>query len=63
MKYKSKVYCNICLANDSEEPNKVFIQATHKGEIVDICTSCMPTIIHGSGIAIKSNDEILEEIK
>ncbi|ANE32918.1 hypothetical protein [Campylobacter hyointestinalis] len=60
MKQNNKVYCNICLDSDD---NAVFIQAIHKGENVDICTSCMPTVIHGSGSAIKSNAEVKNEVE
>ena len=32
------------------------------GEEVDICTSCIPSVIHGSGMVVKSNEEIKAEI-
>ncbi|ANE36265.1 hypothetical protein CIG11343_1252 [Campylobacter iguaniorum] len=63
MKKDGQIYCNICLASDKEEPNIVFIQAIHKGQNIDICTSCMPTVIHGSGSSIKSNEEVQNKIK
>ena len=31
-------------------------------EVVDICTSCIPSVIHGSGMVVKSNEEIKAEI-
>ena len=42
--------------------NAVFIHAHKNGEEVDICTSCIPSVIHGSGMVVKSNEEIKAEI-
>lgn len=62
MKTKDAVYCNVCLESDKDRPNVVFVQAICNGENIDVCTACMPTIIHGSGEAVKSNDEVKKEL-
>ena len=54
--------CNICLLKSSEDDNAVFIKAHKNGEDVHVCTSCMPSVIHGSGIVVKSNSEVESEL-
>lgn len=60
MKINNQIFCNVCLAASSE--NIVFLKATKNNEEVDICTSCVPTVIHGSGMLVKSNDEVEKEL-
>jgi len=55
--------CNICSLKSSDDENAVFIKAHKSGETVHICTSCMPSVIHGSGMVVKSNSEIEEELQ
>lgn len=62
MKSGNIYICNICSLKSSEDENAVFIKAHKNGEDVDICTSCMPSVIHGSGMVVKSNSEIQSEL-
>ncbi len=55
--------CNVCLKTSKDEPGAVFIKATKNGEDVDICTSCIPHIIHSSGDVVKSNEEVKAEVE
>lgn len=55
------VICNVCGIRSDKESDVVYISAVKNGEKVDICTSCIPNVIHGSGLVVKSNDEIEEE--
>lgn len=63
MREIADIICNVCGAKMSENADAVFIKACKGGEEVDICTSCMPSVIHGSGSVVKSNDEIRAEIR
>lgn len=62
MREKDLVVCNVCGLKSSDDKNAVFIHAYKNGEEVDICTSCIPSVIHGSGMVVKSNEEIKAEI-
>lgn len=62
MRKNDEVVCNVCGLSSKDEPNAVFIQAVKGGESVDVCTSCMPTIIHGSGSVVRSNEELAVEL-
>ncbi|MBZ7987799.1 hypothetical protein [Campylobacter canadensis] len=62
MKIDNKVFCNVCLASSCDDEHIVFLKATKNNEEVDICTSCVPSVIHGSGMVVKSNDEVKKEI-
>ena len=62
MRKKDLVVCNVCGLKSSDDKNAVFIPARKNGEEVDICTSCIPSVIHGSGMVVKSNEEIKAEI-
>lgn len=55
--------CNVCLKTSQDVPGTVFIKATKDGESVDVCTSCIPHIIHGSGDVVKSNEAVKAEVK
>ncbi len=63
MKKDDVVYCNVCLDNSKESPDAVFLQAICHGEHIDVCTACMPTLIHG-GVenAVKTNAQVEKEI-
>ena len=54
--------CNVCLKTSQDAPGPVFIKATKDGEAVDVCTACIPHIIHGSGDVVKSNEAIKAEV-
>ncbi|MCD8213381.1 MAG: hypothetical protein LUC34_04970 [Campylobacter sp.] len=56
------IVCNVCGLKNTDDNNAVFIHANKNGEEVDICTSCIPSVIHGSGMVVKSNEEIKAEI-
>lgn len=58
MKIENIVTCNVCQKSNSEDKNAVFLQAYKGDEIVHICTSCIPHVIHGSGEVVKSNKDI-----
>ncbi|BCX80071.1 hypothetical protein [Campylobacter sp. 19-13652] len=62
MKKNDEVICNVCGISSKDEKDAVFIQAIKGGESVDICTSCMPTVIHGSGSVVRSNESIAAEL-
>ena len=62
MREKDLVVCNVCGLKSSDDTNAVFIHAHKNVEEVDICTSCVPSVIHGSGMVVKSNEEIKTEI-
>lgn len=60
---KDNVYiCNVCGLISSEDKDAVFIKANKGEEEIHICTSCIPAVIHGSGLSVKSNSEIEAEI-
>jgi len=40
----------------------VFITAHCRGEEVHICTGCIPSVIHGSGEVVKSNEEVKKAV-
>ncbi|WP_024954145.1 hypothetical protein [Sulfurospirillum arcachonense] len=54
--------CNVCFKSSQDEKDAVFIKATKSGEAVEICTNCIPHIIHGSGDVVKSNNEAKTQI-
>lgn len=56
------VVCNVCGLKSAEDENAVFIHAHKNGDEVDICTSCIPSVIHGSGMVVKSNDELKQDM-
>lgn len=62
MKKNNEIYCNVCLTSNIDDPNVVFIQAIYHNENIDVCTSCMPTLIHSCASAIKSNEEVAAEL-
>jgi hypothetical protein len=53
--------CNVCLKTSKDAPGAVFIKATKGAESVDVCTGCIPHIIHGSGDVVKSNEAVKAE--
>ena len=56
-------FCHLFGQKSTENENAVFIRAHKNGEEVDICTACIPSVIHGSGMVVKSNSEIEEELQ
>jgi len=62
MKIDNVNVCNVCLKTSQDAPGTVFIQATKDGEAVDVCTACIPHIIHGSGDVVKSNEAVKAEV-
>lgn len=58
MKKENIVTCNVCQRPSSEDKNAVYLQAYKGDEVVHICTSCIPHVIHGSGEVVKSNKEL-----
>ncbi|KEA45995.1 hypothetical protein CR66_04275 [Campylobacter mucosalis] len=62
MRENNLVVCNVCGQKSTDNQTAVFIKAHKNGEEVDICTSCIPSVIHGSGMVVKSNEDIKAEI-
>ncbi|MBL0707809.1 MAG: hypothetical protein JJW00_02055 [Sulfurimonas sp.] len=62
MEINNITVCNVCLKTSKDVPGTVFVKATKDGEAVDVCTSCIPHIIHGSGDVVKSNAEVQAEV-
>ena len=63
MRTENIVVCNVCGQKSTENENAVFVRAHKNGEEVDICTACIPSVIHGSGLVVRSNDEIKEDME
>lgn len=61
MEINGIIVCNVCGLKSSEDKDTVFIKAHKNGQSVDICTSCIPSVIHGSGEVVKTNEEIEAE--
>lgn len=61
MKINNINICNVCLKTSKDASETVFIKATKDGEVVDVCTGCIPHIIHGSGDVVKSNETVKAE--
>ncbi|NLC28553.1 MAG: hypothetical protein GX780_07250 [Campylobacteraceae bacterium] len=53
--------CNVCARPSDQDPSAVFIHAHKGGELVHICTACIPHVIHGSGDVVKPNATIQAE--
>ena len=62
MKIGEIYVCNVCGLKSDENENAVFIHTHKNGEEVDVCTSCIPSVIHGSGMVVRSNDEVKEDL-
>jgi len=62
MEINNTQVCNVCLKSSDTDSNAVFIKATKGGESVDVCTACIPHIIHGSGDAVKANETVKKEL-
>ncbi len=50
--------CNVCLASSEDGAKRVYVKAVCGGEEVHVCTACLPTVIHQSADAVKSNEEV-----
>ncbi|MFL1705531.1 hypothetical protein ACHJH3_00840 [Campylobacter sp. MOP7] len=62
MKINGMYVCNVCGITSEENSNAVFIHAHKNGQEVEICTSCIPSVVHGSGVVVKSNEELLDDM-
>lgn len=62
MVFKDEIICNVCMLKASEDENAVFIKGNKNGKSIDICTNCIPSVIHGSGMIVKSDEEILKDL-
>ena len=50
--------CNVCLKPSNDGQKRVYVKAICSGEEVHVCTACLPTVIHESANAVKSNVEV-----
>lgn len=62
MEINNTQVCNVCFKSSTDDSSAVFIKATKGGEDVDVCTACIPHIIHGSGDVVKANDAVKKEL-
>ena len=62
MELNEKVYCNVCGASN-EDATKVFVQAVFGDNQIHICTSCIPSVIHGGSDVVKTNDELKAQVE
>ncbi|MBT0879581.1 MULTISPECIES: hypothetical protein [unclassified Campylobacter] len=62
MVLNNEIICNVCSLKASEDEHAVFIRAHKNNKPVDICTSCIPSVIHGSGMVVKSDEEIIKDL-
>ena len=62
MELNGKVYCNVCGAN-SMESSAVFVEAVFKDEKINVCTSCIPSVIHGGSDVVNTNEELKAKIE
>ncbi len=62
MEINNTQICNVCLKSSENDKNAVFLKATKAGEAIDVCTGCIPSIIHGSGDVVKSNEDVKKEL-
>lgn len=62
MEINNTTICNVCLTSSETTKGTVFIKAVKDGESVDVCTACIPHIIHGSGDVVKSNEIVKVEL-
>jgi len=56
-------FCNICQKSTKDAPKTIFVQGILEGEIIHICTSCIPTLVHGGGKGVLNNKELKEIVK
>ncbi len=50
--------CNVCLKASNDGQKRVYVKAICDDEEVFVCTACLPTVIHESANAVKSNAEV-----
>lgn len=62
MKIYDQVVCNVCGISSKESKDSVFIQAIKGGESVDICTACIPSVVHGSGAVVHLNAQVAKDL-
>ena len=61
MELNGKIYCNVCGANN-EDKTKVFLPAVFGDNSVHICTSCIPSVIHGGSEVVNTNEELAAKV-
>ncbi|WP_458700122.1 hypothetical protein ACKGJI_09860 [Sulfurospirillum sp. 1307] len=62
MEINNTQVCNVCLKTSDDDKGAVFLKAKKGGEDIDVCTNCIPHIIHGSGDVVKSNEDVKKEL-
>ncbi len=62
MEVDNKQYCNVCMVKSNDQVKTVYIKAVCLGEEVHICTSCIPSVIHGSGEVVNTNAEVKAKV-
>ena len=62
MELNSKVYCNVCGASNDDK-TKVFVSAVFGDENIHICTSCIPSVIHGGSEVVNTNEELKSKVQ
>ena len=50
--------CNVCLKPSNDGQKRVYVKAICGDEEVYVCTACLPTVIHESANAVKTNKEV-----
>ena len=50
--------CNVCLKPSNDGQKRVYVKAICGDEEVYVCTACLPTVIHESANAVKTNEEV-----
>ena len=63
MREANNTWCNVCGMSSEEDEYAVFLSARKGGEDIDICTPCVPSVIHGSGLGVKSNAELRADLE
>ncbi len=58
MEKNSIQVCNVCLKSSNDGQKRVYVKAMCGGQEVHICTACLPTVIHESASAVKTNEEV-----
>lgn len=62
MKTNNQVICNVCGISSKDSKDAVFVQAIKGNESVDICTACIPSVVHGSGSVVKTNAQVAKDL-
>lgn len=62
MEKNSVQVCNVCLKPSNDGQKRVYVKAMCGGEEVHVCTACLPTVIHESASAVKTNAQVEEAV-